>query len=255
MAPVSVSLISLTPGTSLSAFINTFTEDSIKPILFARVVQWIITPTIAEHLLQHNWDFLIVYPTEHVIPESILKLVSAHFVIRFNQDDEMLAFTKENNDKLIHPETEEPTHNLDKPLVANSTQNVELTPALLAFAQSPHCPTGPVSMLNFMAFHPFPSSKETYSKYIDGFKSSVGKKRGGVLKIYGETQEMGIWQQVALAQYPTLAHFADMAADSEYQELNHKYRLPALRDTCILMTTEVKLDWGLAGSTRWDGRV
>jgi hypothetical protein len=48
-----------------------------------------------------------------------------------------------------------------------------------------------------------------------------------------------------LAQYSSLEHFADMMADGDYQEI---IRLGALKDTCILMTTEIELDWCVKGS-------
>ena len=47
-----------------------------------------------------------------------------------------------------------------------------------------------------------------------------------------------------------MKHFNDMGCDPEYQELNFKYRLPALRDLCILMTTELELDWTLPRSEK-----
>lgn len=34
-------------------------------------------------------------------------------------------------------------------------------------------------------------------------------------------------------------HFADMLASEDYQKVNHEFRLPALKDTCILCTTEL----------------
>jgi uncharacterized protein (DUF1330 family) len=249
MAPVTVSLVSLMSSTPLSAFLAAIKESQIRPILLCRVVQWIINPTIAEHLLYHHWDYVLVLPQEIAIPDTVSQLLEHTFSIRIHQNDEMLSFTLSNNEKLLHPESIDPTFNLSKPLIANSAQKVELTPALLAFAQSPLCPAGPVSMLNFMALYPFRSAAENYAKYIQAFKTSVGSKRGGVLKIYGDTQEMGIWNKVALAQYPTLAHFTDMAADPEYQKLNYNYRLPSLRDTCILMTTEVHLEWAVNGAS------
>lgn len=53
-----------------------------------------------------------------------------------------------------------------------------------------------------------------------------------------------------LAQYPSLKHYCDMGCDPEYQDANYKYRLPILRDLCILMTTEVDLDWTIQGSEK-----
>lgn len=37
------------------------------------------------------------------------------------------------------------------------------------------------------------------------------------------------------------------------QKANFELRLPALRDTCILMTSEVDLEWGIEGSSKWAG--
>jgi hypothetical protein len=64
---------------------------------------------------------------------------------------------------------------------------------------------------------------------------------------------IGEWEEVVLAGYASLRHFADMLADKYYQDVNLKLRLPALRDTCILMTSEVKLDWGggRSGTVEW----
>lgn len=36
-----------------------------------------------------------------------------------------------------------------------------------------------------------------------------------------------------------IRHFTDMLASEDYQKVNHESRLPALRDTCILCTTEL----------------
>lgn len=60
----------------------------------------------------------------------------------------------------------------------------------------------------------------------------------------GRVEEKGEWDEVVLAQYASLGHFADMLSDEKYQDVNRRLRLPALRDTCILMTTEVELGWG-----------
>ena len=52
---------------------------------------------------------------------------------------------------------------------------------------------------------------------------------------------IGCWQ-IAVAHYPSLEHFADMIASDDYQDANKKWRLPSLKDTLILCTTEVDLD-------------
>jgi hypothetical protein len=47
------------------------------------------------------------------------------------------------------------------------------------------------------------------------------------------------WDEIALAHYPSIRHFVDMLAGEDYQRVNRASRLPALRDTCILCTTEL----------------
>jgi hypothetical protein len=71
-------------------------------------------------------------------------------------------------------------------------------------------------------------------------------------------------------RYSSLEHFGDMCADPECeysfgvtgckltsgsadQKANLELRLPALRDTCILMTSEVDLSWHISGSSKWEG--
>lgn len=107
-------------------------------------------------------------------------------------------------------------------------------------------------MLNFMSYYSTTSAKENYAAYIEAFKAGFGSKRGGAVKMLGTTTDSdmakGEWEEVMLAQYSSLQHFADMMADAEYQEINKRLRLPALRDTCILMMTEIELDWSVKGA-------
>ena len=46
---------------------------------------------------------------------------------------------------------------------------------------------------------------------------------------------------MTLAHYPSLQHFAEMIGSKDYQEANHGWRLPSLKDTFILCTTELDL--------------
>lgn len=100
-------------------------------------------------------------------------------------------------------------------------------------------------MLNLLAFRP--GKKEEYLKYGAEFSKSIGSKRGGDAKIVGsvihDREEEGEgWDEIALAHYPSILHFADMLGSEDYQEVNRKFRVPSLRDTCILCTSEVGLD-------------
>jgi hypothetical protein len=94
---------------------------------------------------------------------------------------------------------------------------------------------------------------------MQGNAKLVGNVIGGDGKLDG-------WDEIALAQYPSLEHFAAMLSSSDYQEVNHRYvfinflpavhaakkfgyryRLGALKDTCILCTMEVDDQGELAG--------
>ena len=48
--------------------------------------------------------------------------------------------------------------------------------------------------------------------------------------------------QIALAHYPSLKHFADMIASEDYQDVNKRFRVPSLKDTCILCTSELDIE-------------
>jgi len=104
-------------------------------------------------------------------------------------------------------------------------------------------------MLNLLAFNP--GLKEQYQKYGAEFASRVGSRHGGNAKIVGNVisgqgKEEG-WDEIAIAHYPSLEHFAAMLGSKDYQDVNHKYRLGALKDTFILCTMEIGDDGELIG--------
>lgn len=55
------------------------------------------------------------------------------------------------------------------------------------------------------------------------------------------------WDEIAIAHYPSLSHFAAMAGSKDYQFINKKHRVPSLRDTFILCTMEIGDNGELAG--------
>lgn len=60
----------------------------------------------------------------------------------------------------------------------------------------------------------------------------------------------GDWDEIALAHYPSIQHFRDMLASEEYQRVNQRHRVPSLRDTCILMTSEIVVEELLGGGAK-----
>ena len=63
----------------------------------------------------------------------------------------------------------------------------------------------------------------------------------------GEEGDGQGWDEIAIAHYPSLRHFAAMAGSRDYQDVNKKSRVGALRDTFILCTMEINDKGELAG--------
>jgi hypothetical protein len=154
------------------------------------------------------------------------------------------------NKRLLKPEKGDVpalTGSLDKPRISDSAQGLEMSPELRSWIEKDFSTTaegqGAVSMLNLLAFKP--GMKDSYLHYGSEFAKSIGSRRGGNAKIVGSVIEEGDektgWDEVALAHYPSIWHFADMLASEDYQAVNQKYRVPSLRDTLILCTSELGL--------------
>ena len=146
------------------------------------------------------------------------------------------------NNKLLHPDPssvpEVQTKKSNK--TTESSQSLELSDELNKWIETfvnsgAKEGKGAVSMFNLLAFNP--GMKEEYLKYGAAFAKSIGSKHGGNAKIVGND-----WDEIALAHYPSILHFRDMLASEDYQEVNHRHRVPSLRDTCILMTSEIAIE-------------
>ena len=169
----------------------------------------------------------------------------------------------ETNKKLLHPTPSSVpalSNSQEKKRTTTSSQDLELSAelnewidAFVAGAGKPG--TGAVSMFNLLSFNP--GMKAEYLKYGAAFAKSIGSRHGGNAKIVGNVtcvngargekkrekkQEDAEWDEIALAHYPSIEHFRDMLASEDYQEVNHKHRVGSLRDTCILMTSEIAVE-------------
>lgn len=242
---------------SLPEFLTTLASSNLKPLVISKVIRWIITPThlSVPDLLAKNihWDLLLILTSTEPLPPSLQTLVSHKWTVTAGVPSRLLAdFTSKNN-TLLHPEKSTIpalTGSLDRPRINNdSAQDLELSPELRTWITdfSTQEGRGAVSMLNLLAFKP--GLKEEYLKYGAEFAKSVGSKRGGNAKIVGSVvhPKTGAdagdeWDEVALAHYPSVLHFADMLASEDYQQVNHKYRVGSLRDTFILCTSELAIE-------------
>jgi len=257
-----LSLHKTTPN-PLSIFLATLQSSNVAPLVVSRVVRWIILPSklSTEHLLARNmsWDLFLVLPSTSALPSDLTKLVQHHWSITAGVPSRLTQDFYQNNAKLLHPDAfSVPKLSQARKRVTSSSQNLELSEGLDAWidefvkTSGPET-TGAVSMFNLLAFNP--GMKEEYLKYGKAFAETIGSRHGGDAKIVGnvvkppsspspspEDASADGWDEIALAHYPSIQHFRDMLISEDYQEVNHRHRVPSLRDTCILMTSEVGIE-------------
>ncbi|EPE25107.1 hypothetical protein GLAREA_11688 [Glarea lozoyensis ATCC 20868] len=262
MPACAVHLISLSSPCTLAQFITALkSHKDIKPLTIARVVRWIILPSsisTSELLAQNiHWDLLLILPDTNPLPFSLGSKIAHQFTLQAGIPSRLLSSFAEKNERLLHPTAPLPEliGSLNKRLFSSSSQDLSLSSSLhkwvATFGQAEG--SGAVSMLNFLAFKP--GKKEEYLKYGAEFAKSIGSKRGGDAKLVGtvirersggnedrESKSEDAWDEMALAHYPSIHHFADMLASEDYQAVNQKFRVPSLKDTCILCTTELGIE-------------
>lgn len=251
-----VRLLSLTATLPvfLQALRAAYPDPSTAPLVTSRVIRWIITPTTlsVDPLLTQTppWDILLITRGDaSPLPEPLTRHIGAAFTLQAGVPSALVTQFPATNARLLHPRSGDVpalTGALDKPRIAASAQNLEFTEDIRAWmhAWDPRGDKGAVSMLNLLAFNE--GMHAEYLKYGKAFGESIGRRRGGVAKVVGRVvgaqgAEAQGWDEVALAHYPSIRHFADMAASEDYQAVNQRHRVGSLRDTCILCTSELEL--------------
>lgn len=253
MPLATVHLVALSANTNISTYLRALKSISFKPLVISHAIRWIVKPEklSTDQLLTTKWDLLIVTPTSSPFPETYLTKdwVSSHWSINAGIPSSIVNGFADRNAKLLNADPKDApptTASKSEPKIAKTSQGLEATPELLQW-QNPAGKSTPVSMLNLLAFNPGPEAHASYMRYGKAFAESIGSKRGGLAKIVGKVvpgqgtadEDAAGWDEVALAQYPNFGLFMDMLASEDYQAVNHRDRLPALRDTCILCTSEV----------------
>ncbi|KAF1351642.1 hypothetical protein EJ07DRAFT_183529 [Lizonia empirigonia] len=244
----------------LSTFLSTLKSSSIKPLLVSRVIRWIILPTkiSTEHLLARNiaWDILLILPDTSALPGEVGRLVQHHWSITAGVPSRLVNDFSTTNKKLLHPDPASVpplSSSSETKKTTQSSQDLELSADLNSWinafvSSSGRAGHGAVSMFNLLAFKP--GMKDEYLKYGAAFAKRIGSRHGGNAKIVGNVtgvnggnkKQEGDWDEIALAHYPSIDHFRDMLTSEDYQEVNHKHRVGSLRDTCILMTSEIAIE-------------
>lgn len=242
-------LVSLSPDDTIPKFLSRLqSHPDVQVLLAAKVIRWVILPkSLSVQELLHPrkpYDLFIVSIGTTAMPAAIFEETICHWSIPAGIPSRLTTDFASKNDKLLHPSQRLPlTGALDKPRISNDSQDLSLSNDLRSwvneFSQGPG--RGAVSMLNLLAFAE--GKKDSYLTYGKAFAESIGAKRGGNAKLVGNVLgKQDGWDEIAVAHYPSILHFADMLASEDYQEVNQKYRVPALKDTCILCTSEIALE-------------
>ncbi|OMP87099.1 hypothetical protein BK809_0007185 [Diplodia seriata] len=224
---------------------------------------------------------LILPTASPALPKNLDDLVAARWTVTFGVPARVLEGYEGRNGGLLRGETGEGVPALEEVAeedkekregggrrrLASSAQGLELSGELMDWVRETTFGAarggggggkgrgGAVSMLNLLAFKD--GMKAEYLKYGKAFAEDVGRKRGAVAKIVGtvvddgggkgvgvgegEKKKKRVWDEVALAHYPSIWHFADMLASEDYQAVNKRHRVGSLKDTFILCTTELGL--------------
>ncbi|KAL4763454.1 uncharacterized protein BDW70DRAFT_157872 [Aspergillus foveolatus] len=281
MPALSLHLLSLHPSINSTNFLSELKKAaSTKVIVASRPRRTIISPTLLDKdpLLSEKWDILLLLqppnPREPLFPPALASHIKTEYKIHVGIPSRLLNTYPERDAELKREKNAQRvplTGSLDrmKEKLGNDGQgqNLEVSPELLEFMQEftkEH--DKPVTMLNLLHFH-FPGGKENYYKYGQGF-NPVAAKRGGSAKLVGnvirpaagrsaapnsdsgfsdsrgsvDRPEEDWWNEISIVHYPSIRHFCDMLAAEDYQEVNRKYRLGALKDTFLLCTTEFDLE-------------
>jgi hypothetical protein len=249
-------MVSLAPGVSIPRFLSSLRENGVTPLVQAKAVRWIILPSTMsiEPLLARNvhWDLLLALPNPSSLPAQMSGQIAAQWSLVAGIPSRIINGFKEKNQELLNPPPNRVQLVLQsEKLKAASAQGLELTSELEDWIQAQGKATRnhAVSMLNLLAFNE--GLHDSYVKYGQEFARRAGSRHGGDAKlvgnvISGQAKEDG-WDEMALAHYPSLEHFAAMLGSADYQDANKKYRQGSLKDTFILCTMEIGDDGELVG--------
>ena len=261
MPLATVHLLKLSNRITISTYISTLKSAKADPLVISRPQRWIIKPEqlSVSKLLDMQWDLMIIVLASSPLPSKALDmdLVSDHWSITAGVPGSLTNNFHERNQTLLYPkkgDVPELTGSMAKPRMASSgsTQGLEVNDELIEWSKNFKLGNGAMSMLNLLAFKPGKEAHESYLRYGKAFAQSIGARRGGNAKVVGKVvknhgtkdEDVSGWDEIALAHYPSIHHFTDMLASQDYQAVNHKDRLPSLKDTCILCTSELDPELG-----------
>ncbi|PGH28137.1 hypothetical protein AJ80_00027 [Polytolypa hystricis UAMH7299] len=262
MPLLTLHLLSLKPGIKPESVAQSLRKaQGVEVIVASRPRGFVVRPEILDvpTLLNTKWDLLLLLRSSgNGIPADLhASFVKDEYTVHAGIPSRLLSTYPEKNARLWREAPSAPlTGALDEARGKPSSQNLELSPALFEFMDElVKVHDKSVTMLNLLHFHK--DGKPHYYKYGQGFIPVAGK-RGGDAKIVGNVVKPGPgqcdsrgdankpedewWNEISIVHYPSIRHFCDMLAGADYQEINAKYRLGALRDTFLLCTTELDIE-------------
>ncbi|RJE20597.1 hypothetical protein PHISCL_07060 [Aspergillus sclerotialis] len=262
MPALTLHLFALTQGTDPKTFVQKLRQAGITVVVSSRPRHVVVPTTLDSNpLVTQRWDLLVLLQTPggtFSLPNELQQAVRNEYKIVVGIPSKLLGSYPERDAKLKREASSTPlTGSLENAQGKSSSKNLEVSPDLLAFMDEltkEH--DKPVTMLNLLQFH-HPDGKKNYYQYGQAFIPVAGK-RGGSAKLVGNVVKPGTdnadsrgrtsrpetnwWNEISIVHYPSIRHFCDMLAGDDYQAINAKYRLAALRDTFLLCTTEFDLE-------------
>lgn len=234
---------------------------------------WVHRPHLSPHkelLLAHRWNFFLLTKSAS-LPGTVGEIVSAHVSIQ-------VSIPREQYDQLESQVNTIPKPNLQTPplpkewpekggiptLAISKPTNeplkvgeLNLDPSMTEFLSNSlpnDVRNAPVGLFNLFMYPDGDSS--VHEHYMEGFRRDFGDAAGVAMKFMGpvrpdiiydsssaaksEEKSRTGWQDANLVQYDTIWHYAYMLSTTTYAELN-KEKISGLRDTCILLTSEMEL--------------
>jgi len=248
-----IHLLSL--STPLPIFLISVAALQPQPLTVAKVAAWVHPPeivSVGSLVVGKSWDVLLVLRGDGDVPEPLKASVKASWSITAKVSLQTIVKYREMNKTMLHPKPENIPELHPHAAGGNTTPSKDQSEPL-AFQVSPELDAwfrsfattngaGPVSMFNLLSY----LDKEKYMGYIKAFGESLTPHYGGSPKIIGEvvtsSGEGKVWDDVAIVQYPSVTHFADLLASEEYAAIDRKHKVGALKDTGILCIVELDLE-------------
>ncbi|KAI9031492.1 hypothetical protein DFJ74DRAFT_702498 [Hyaloraphidium curvatum] len=250
-------LVRLRTGASPGAFLGAVSAS--RPLVWAgKVFEAVVYDGDLDRgkLVGEKWDVGVLIEGGSELPPAAASLAEATYTVSAGVPTRVLDAYPSLNAKLFGPP---PARKVTKdPVMSPDSSKLSVSKPMLEYADRVEGTgyRGPVSQINLLCFRKTEGAKESYGRYGQGFQK-VGGSHGGSAKIVGnvveppkdspdsrgKAQPQGKWwDEIAIAQYPTVRHFVDMASDPAYREINTAHRLPALDSTVIVSTRDIRPD-------------